>query len=426
MSSWDDLRLQVLPGTGWVARSTAALLVVPSSDPRHEPMLDQLLSLVMTARPGAGRSLARKLAAVVASGEPEDVPDLVLVADLGGQDVAVLVLGEAAVSAQTAAGEVSLSGRDSLTWVDRVLRSPSRIVAGQPDHRSPDASRHADLVEGVVPGGGVLLEPRRAAGNGSREPAGGTAAAGAAAAGSAAAVAIAEAASVDEDGEVNPSAGVADPPPAPPSPGLDVQARTDVLAAGAPADWPDDDVATEALSLPAPATADAPTEAATEAAATGFEAPGSALVDGVYCPRGHFTDPESSVCVVCGTRLPETTTTRKGVRPQLGSLVLDDGTTFRLDQDGVLGRQPDVDEEVKSGRVRGLRLSDPSGTVSRAHAIVRIVGWKVTLADRRSQNGTYVAAGDSEEFEEVSPDRPVPLAPGNRVQLGERTLVYER
>jgi hypothetical protein len=149
------------------------------------------------------------------------------------------------------------------------------------------------------------------------------------------------------------------------------------------------------------------------------------LVEGVYCKRGHFTDPDSQFCIVCGIGLYETKIKRKGVRPELGFLVFDDGSVFHLDHDYVLGRQPEVDEDVKAGTVRGLRLDDSGGTVSRAHAIVRLIGWNVTIADRKSQNGTLVAAKGSEQFVPVSRDQPITLVPGSRIQLGQRTLVYE-
>jgi hypothetical protein len=151
----------------------------------------------------------------------------------------------------------------------------------------------------------------------------------------------------------------------------------------------------------------------------------SDLVEGVYCKRGHFTDPDSPYCIVCGVPVEESKTRRKGVRPELGFLVFDDGSVFHLDHDYVLGRQPEVDADVKAGKVRALRLEDSGGTVSRAHAIVRLVGWHATIADRNSQNGTYVATGGGDDFVPVPADEPMTLVAGSRIQLGERTLVYE-
>src|SRR4051794_3650037 len=106
--------------------------------------------------------MARKVAAIIASSEPEDVPDLALLAGLGGESVAVLVLGEAEVSAQTSSGPVTLSGRESLTWVDRVISGPTRIVVSMPGGAEPVPMRYADLLAGTVPGGGALLEARDA------------------------------------------------------------------------------------------------------------------------------------------------------------------------------------------------------------------------------------------------------------------------
>src|SRR4051812_28593668 len=106
--------------------------------------------------------MARKVAAIIASSEPEDVPDLALLAGLGGESVAVLVLGEAEVSAQTSSGPMTLSGRESLTWVDRVISGPTRIVVSMPGGAEPVPMRYADLLAGIVPGGGALLEARDA------------------------------------------------------------------------------------------------------------------------------------------------------------------------------------------------------------------------------------------------------------------------
>jgi hypothetical protein len=386
VSSWDDLRLQVTPGTGVVARSAAALLVVPAVGEHHQPVLEQLVSLVRDARPDSGRALARKVAGVIASSEPDEVPDLALFAGLGGDGVAVLVLGETEVAADTSDGRIVLCGRDSLAWVDKVLRGPTHVVVGLPGQSAPPSMPLTDLLDGVVPGGGALLESR---------------------AGSSEAPSVAA-----------PSATglLTDPmPAAPPEPREH------------PQDLPpsrDEDFQVEPLGEPEPEQR-APLPVEPEATAPASAASHTDLVEGVYCRRGHFTDPDSQFCVVCGVELDEAKIKRKGVRPELGFLVFDDGSVFHLDHDYVLGRQPEVDDEVKAGTVRGLRLDDSGGTVSRAHAIVRLVGWNVTIADRKSQNGTLVASKGSEQFVPVSRDQPITLVPGSRIQLGQRTLVYE-
>jgi hypothetical protein len=428
VSSWDDLRLQVTPGAGVVARSSAALLVVPVVAEHQQPVLEQLIGLTRGAKPGSGRAVARKLAAIVASSEPEDVPDLALLAGLGNENVAVLVLGEAEVDAETADGHVALSGRESLTWVDRVLQAPSRIVVGMPGSPEPEATPWVDLVEGVVPGGGALLEQRGAGASGRSVRSG---------------LSAVPAPSVDEgDAPARidtskpqpPAAAVAPPPIAPPPPPAPTQpgAPTDAMPAVPdelhdhphPVPPPREDFQVESLGDAEPEQR-APLPVEPEEAAAPSDVQESDLVEGVYCKRGHFTDPDSQFCIVCGIGLYETKIKRKGVRPELGFLVFDDGSVFHLDHDYVLGRQPEVDEDVKAGTVRGLRLDDSGGTVSRAHAIVRLIGWNVTIADRKSQNGTLVAAKGSDQFVPVSRDQPITLVPGSRIQLGQRTLVYE-
>jgi hypothetical protein len=418
VSSWDDLRLQVTPGSGVVARSPAALLVVPAVAEHQQTVLGQLIALTRSTQPGSGRSAARKLAGILASSEPDDVPDLAMFAGLGGDAVAVLVLGEVDVAADTTDGAVALSGRESLTWVDRILNGPSRIVVGASGAPEPVAVPVADLVEGVVPGGGVLLEVR----------------------GDGAAPAPSRAA----------SGAVAAPSPAPASAGngvpTDAMPAVDRFDDHADHDHADsdesghDDAGTQNdLAVPPPRHEEfeveslggvepeqrAPLPVEPDGESAPVDSMSTDLVEGVYCKRGHFTDPDSQFCIVCGIGLYETKIKRKGVRPELGFLVFDDGSVFHLDHDYVLGRQPEVDDEVKAGTVRGLRLDDSGGTVSRAHAIVRLVGWNVTIADRKSQNGTLVASKGSEQFVPVSREQPITLVPGSRIQLGQRTLVYE-
>ncbi len=80
-----------------------------------------------------------------------------------------------------------------------------------------------------------------------------------------------------------------------------------------------------------------------------------------------------------------------GRRPPLGLLVLDIGSTFVLDDNYLLGRNPEVDEAVIRSRLRPIRLDDDSGTLSRVHAEIRLEGWDVLLIDRGSANGTYIA-----------------------------------
>ena len=72
-----------------------------------------------------------------------------------------------------------------------------------------------------------------------------------------------------------------------------------------------------------------------------------------------------------------------GARPPLGLLVFDDGATYTVDAEYLVGRMPDVDERVRNGSLRSIVVEDRSGAVSRVHAEVRVDGWDVMLVDSR-------------------------------------------
>ena len=56
-------------------------------------------------------------------------------------------------------------------------------------------------------------------------------------------------------------------------------------------------------------------------------------------------------CTLCGINMVQQTPALvDGPRPPLGLLVLDDGSVFQLEQDYVIGRQPEGAPEVVSGR----------------------------------------------------------------------------
>jgi hypothetical protein len=153
---------------------------------------------------------------------------------------------------------------------------------------------------------------------------------------------------------------------------------------------------------------------------------GQAQVKGVFCKRGHFNDPMVHFCTVCGINMVQQTPALvDGPRPPLGVLVFDDGSVYQLEQDYVLGRQPEGAAEVVAGTARPLRLEDSGGTVSRAHALISLEGWTVRLSDHGSANGTYIAMPHSPDWQPVPPNGRVVLTPGTTIKLGNRTLKYE-
>ena len=154
--------------------------------------------------------------------------------------------------------------------------------------------------------------------------------------------------------------------------------------------------------------------------------PSHVVVKGFRCSRNHHNDPRVSFCSVCGIRMDQRTGILiDGRRPPLGLLVLDIGSTFVLDDNYLLGRNPEVDDAVIRSVLRPIRLDDDSGTLSRVHAEIRLEGWDVLLIDRGSANGTYIAASGQSGWNRLAPHRPVVLAPGTHVRTGRRMFTFE-
>jgi pSer/pThr/pTyr-binding forkhead associated (FHA) protein len=110
----------------------------------------------------------------------------------------------------------------------------------------------------------------------------------------------------------------------------------------------------------------------------------------------------------------------RGRRPSLGVMVFDDGSTYALDADYLIGREP----ETAPG-LRPLRLADEERTLSRKHASVRREGWDVVVLDEGSANGTFVLPSGATEWQRVEPGTQVVLDPGARVALGQRSFLFE-
>lgn len=149
------------------------------------------------------------------------------------------------------------------------------------------------------------------------------------------------------------------------------------------------------------------------------------LVRGVMCSQDHLNDPRGAVCAVCGMRLDQHAHQLvDGARPSLGVLVLDDGTSYVLDSDCVLGREPEQAGAVRRG-ARPIRLPDRSGGMSRVHAEIRLVDWDVTVVDRGSANGTHIMQPGRADWVRASPGHQIVLQPGAQVLIGGRTFTFD-
>ncbi len=147
------------------------------------------------------------------------------------------------------------------------------------------------------------------------------------------------------------------------------------------------------------------------------------IVHGIVCSRDHFNNPSAAFCMVCGISMVHVTHNLvPGPRPTLGFVVFDDGSTFGLDRSYLVGREPG---DTGDRHTAPLTIPDNNETLSRRHAEIRLIDWVVHVVDLGSTNGTFIWDTTYERWNQIGPNQPVPLAPGDTVALGRRTFVYE-
>lgn len=404
----DSARAVVLTGDGVVARFPGILCVARCPDP--EPLRRLLGICREVAGPEPGRALARRLAMWLGGTDaPPQGLEFGTVA-VAGDVTAVFLSG--AVGAQV--GDVTVSGADAAAWADRlVAHGPVRLALD--GATAGPLSALCDLRDGVVTGGGVEFAT---AGNINAQPTligmepveGGT------------------------DPAVPVSPVVLEKVPAtPPIVDADGAGQLPRVPAGAAPRRADAIVGVGPSGPPRPPLeagepAGTGTRCASGGPATGGTPagpkPGEAR--GHLCSRGHLNDPRSHFCVLCGIRMNERTGVLViGSRPPLGLLVFDDGATYTVDAEYLVGRMPESDDRVRSGTLRSIVVEDRSGAVSRVHAEVRVDGWDVVLVDSGSRNGTFVAAAGDPAWSPVPAGQSCRLVSGMRVRMGGRTFVFE-
>ena len=147
-----------------------------------------------------------------------------------------------------------------------------------------------------------------------------------------------------------------------------------------------------------------------------------ALVDAKLCPNGHANPPVVASCAVCGQFLtPGTATVIHVPRPGLGHLELDDGTIVELDQELLIGRNPDRDSHPERAGLRRVKVIGDK--VSRSHLEIRYQGWDILVADCGSTNGTFVVPHPGGQVTALEAGRAQLLEPGATVYFGSRSLI---
>ncbi|WP_153502881.1 FHA domain-containing protein [Cumulibacter manganitolerans] len=101
-----------------------------------------------------------------------------------------------------------------------------------------------------------------------------------------------------------------------------------------------------------------------------------------------------------------------------GAIVFDDGSTFALDRDYVIGRRPQKDPRVQSGEAEALTVVDPDSVLSSAHALISRREGQILLRDLGSLNGTHVAPPGATDWTRLEQHQEVPIVPGTRLLFG--------
>ncbi len=399
--------LDLLPGVmhrglGIVARWPGVVVVIPS-DPAHDAAAEELVTALGPEPQPA--EVVRLIRDEIGAGRLRSVG--LLLAATGGP--LGMVYGTVEIVAD---GDLLLSGAGGLAE-EQVVATERLTLRAANLAKAAEAVAPFDLRRGVVPGAGISLG-----------------------------VAV--------------SALLASPPVAPPRPDeryeadpepyeveipfrsqslLGLPAPIDVepplpVATSAPAggviEQPERPVAPP--SMPdAPIRPDqppvAPPPVTPASAPAGSGEPEQVMVNGIMCSRGHFNNPDAQFCWNCGINMVHVTHNLvPGPRPTLGFVVFDDGSTFGLNRSYLVGREPG---EPADPLMAPLTIQDNNETLSRRHAEIRLVEWTVQLVDLNSTNGSFIWDFSMEHWNQIAPNQPVKLVPGDTVALGRRTFKFE-
>lgn len=390
-------RVEVHPGPGLVLRRHDVVLVVPAVEaPRRD--LAAEVALACTGEGGeGGRDRLRRLTGLLARDTAHRLPAFACVTG-DGDEVLLLVHGAVPVRVD-GREQVFTMGADSTGWVERSLPATfTHLRVGAADTGpDDDADRFPfELLDGSVPGSAATLHrigpPARVGG-------------------------VAPAAEeVYAGGD-----------PAARETAMTVLRQAPHLRVVDLAPRPRDPSRTPS---PLPIGSPAPTGSRTLTPPGGVAAPGvtaPVLVHGIVCGCGELNNPVADECRVCGADLDPAQPQVTGVRPPLGILITDDGRVFTLTDDVVVGREPGQAPEVRDGRARPLVLRDGEQSTSRVHALIRLSGWEVEVVDRGSANGTFISrSGSAGPWAQVPPGPGTALAPGDRLRVGKRQLLFDR
>ena len=149
------------------------------------------------------------------------------------------------------------------------------------------------------------------------------------------------------------------------------------------------------------------------------------LVLAVRCPAGHPSPPHARRCRTCDREIPPQQPFPTP-RPPLGVLRISTGGVVPLDRGVLLGRAPQVNEELPANqRPHLVQVGGADRDISRNHAEVVLEGWHVLVRDLGSTNGTTVTL-PGEEPVRLRPTEDQGIEPGSVITLADEvSLTYE-
>lgn len=391
--------LRLAPGTGLLVRRAQAVLYLPGRD--------QAVYEAFRSCP-AGEELRCVASATIAAGFAVG-PFVALAWD---DDVHVMAFGDLAVETDQPSLPM-LSGAGSRTWVEHALAHGGAAVI---EVAASDADAATDLADGVALAGGFRLLLGDVDDDAAVER---------------------HAEADDEPGELPAFAppALAEPPnttwdPATiavrrvvadePAAALAAIQAAAVGLDGAPVTPMDGDPSSALdedpdVTLPPPPIGELLADVDLEQADRR-----SSLVEARRCAAGHLNRPGAASCADCAEPLGPVVAVP---RPSLGRLRLDDGEEIELDDELLIGRNPERDGDADRTELRRVKVAGDK--VSRSHVEVRLQGWDVLVADCGSTNGTFVVAAPGAAVTALEPGHRQLVEAGATVYFGSRSFTVE-